>query len=454
MRRSCLLASLLMTTSAFALPAHHAGTRSGAPAPAAPVAAAPVAEEPHPLLPPQVNLATLYPDIAGGLKTAAFAPKGITPLYTQEDWNAYQQMFAADLANRRATTNELAAKFIAAAEAEKRPGVARLLLVRAVAITYRNAGGWAQAGRALESYRKIADINDLAQVAALWTMTDTLSKYSTTPRPERINCSAIAAKANIQLSLALLNLGQLDGALALIRKITYHEGWTRSDTRLRAQIASARATVNSTASLMQSLRGDFTAVVKNKDENAAFRIYLFAKFVRPSPTVVAELASRKNAAAIHATVAALDVADRNPAEAYAAGEALRKAAAGLSEGVLKQRTNYAAMQYYRVFLRDPANEHERVKLTLAQMQVQNLAADGAHGPIAIRPFDPPPPPSPTAATRPVGLPPRTTRPASPSRFASQIPAPATPAPAAPPVNAPSMPEVEVLDMGTAERPAG
>jgi hypothetical protein len=413
-RRSALVvAALALTvTTALAIPTPTRGRAAAVPVvPAAPVRRA------NPLLPAPVDLSGLYPDLAVQPKAPNFAPSNMAPLYTQADWDVYRQSFGNSATPARsAGSAELAAKLIAAAEVESRPGLRRLLLIRAIAVSYRNRDGWTFAGRALESYRKTLEVEQPAQVAALWTIADTLSRCITTPRPQRIECSSLAAKANVQLSLQLVELGQIDAAQTLIKKATYHEGWVRSDTRLRGQVSAARSFINSSAKLMDSLVEQYTAVVEKKDEAAAFRLYLFARFVRNSPGMADDLTTRRNAADIQQLATALAAADKDTAAAYAAAELLRDKGGALPDGILRQRTLYAAMHYYRVFLRDPANEDQRVQRTLAQMQIQALAADGGRGNPVIRPFDPPPATQATTepATRPAG-PARVVRPAAPAR---------------------------------------
>jgi hypothetical protein len=416
-RRGALLAAVLAltATTTLAIPTPTRGRVAAAPV----VSAAPVRRV-NPLLPAPVDVSGMFPDLAVQARAPGFAPANMAPLYTQAEWDAYKQAFPdATGAARTAGSAELAAKMIAAAEVESRPGLRRLLLIRAIAVSYRNRDGWIYAGRALESYRKTLEVDQPAQVAALWTVADTLSRCITTPRPQRIECSSLAAKANVQLSLQLLELGQVDAAQTLIRKVTYHEGWVRSDTRLRGQISAARSYINSTATLMDSLYEQYLAVVEKKDESAAFRLYLFARFVRNSPGMASDLSTRRNAADIQQLSAALAAADRDSAAAYPAAELLRDKGGALPEGILRQRTLYAAMHYYRVFLRDPANEDQRVQRTLAQMQIQAIAADGGRGNPVIRPFDPPPATQPATApaTHPAA-PARPARPASPDGTAA------------------------------------
>lgn len=360
----------------------------------------------NPLLPDQVSIAGLFPEMTSQQKAPSAGVPGFSPLYTAEDWEVYRSRFGAEadglVRKKSSAYAELAGKFIATAEeSSDRPGLQRLLLVRAVALCYRNRDGYTQAGKALAAYQRCADLSVPAQVAALFTLSDTLSRYSTTPRPERIKCSAIAAKANMQLALQLVELGQLDAARSLIKKITYHEGYVRSDAHLRARIAQVRGLVNSTGTMMEYLYDQYQAVVTKNDEAAALRLYLYARFVRHTPTIIGELHQRSSATAIQSLASALAQADRDAAQAFAAGDLLRNVAAELPDGVIKSRTLYAAQRYYRAFLHEPSTETQRVKRTLAQMAVQAVAADGARPAPTIRPFEEPP-----AATQPQGTPER------------------------------------------------
>ena len=402
----------------------------------------------NPLLPKALDVSGLFVELANQQKTAALAPAGFEPVYSKEDWAAYSAQFGADaddlIRKRSSGYLELAGKMVTAAQAApEKSGLRRLLCLRAAALSFRNAGGWAHAGKALTLYQDAMDINVPSHLGGLWSMADTLSRYATTPKPERIKCSAIAAKANMQLSLQLLDIGQLEAAQALTKKCTYHEGYLRSDAHLKAEIVQVRGLVNSTTTMMDYLQEQYTAVIRRGDEAAAMRLYLYARFVRPTPEIVRELDARQSAAAIQNLSAILTAADRDPVMAYTAAETLRNTGTDLPEGIIRQRTLYASLRYYRAFIRSPQTENERVKRTLAQMAIQAVAGDGARGAPTIKPFEVPAATQPTVpATVGATLAPRSAR---PGRAAP------TP-PVAPPTILPPVHAVPVD--GTPEHPVG
>src|SRR5690606_32079851 len=143
-------------------------------------------------------------------------------------------------------------KLTDAAEAEKRtrPGLARLLLFRAAAICYRNRDGYEPANRAVMAYQGIMDIRSATQVGALWTITNAMSRLAVTPKPERIRYSGIAARANSQLAILLLEADQVDAADSIIRQVGYHEGWLKGDRHMRGIIAQTRTVVRHTITMM------------------------------------------------------------------------------------------------------------------------------------------------------------------------------------------------------------
>ena len=87
--------------------------------------------------------------------------------------------------------------------------------------------------------------------------------------------------------------------------------------------------------------------------------------------------------------ASIDAAGRDAAAAFPAAENLRVVATTLPDGMLRQRTLYAALQHYRAFLNDPGTERDRIHRTLARMSLEAVIADGAHAGAAIDPFAPP-----------------------------------------------------------------
>jgi hypothetical protein len=349
----------------------------------------------NPLLPVQVSADALVPELSTVQKVPMIAPAGFEPLYTTEEWGAYRAAFGeeADNLGRKKSSGiaEFAGRMIAAAEAEAKKGergqrgLARLLCVRAVAVCYRNRDGFPVANRGVETYRSVMDIRQPLQVAGLWAMTNQMSKMAVTPKPERIRYSGIAARADMQLALLLLDADQVEAAEGMIRQIGYHEGWLKGDKAVRAQIAQVRAQVKQTSALMADLATKYEPAVRG-DDSALMMIYLYGRYVKGRPELVADLPARKPGSPMAQLAGALAAAEKDTTAAFTAAETLKGVAATLPEGVMKQRTLFAALGYYRAYLNDPRTERERVKRTLARMAVESVIGDGARGPHAIEPM--------------------------------------------------------------------
>jgi len=251
-------------------------------------------------------------------------------------------------------------------------------------------------------------------------MADAMTRYATTPKPDRQKFATLAAKANIQFTMLLLDAGQIDGAQRMVKMLGRDEAALRADPTLRGQANQARALVAQTATMMQDLGEKWNLLARSTsgpapDAAAVMPLYLYARFVHPDPDLANELLARRGTSAVGNLDKLLRLAQSDPLSAYDVGDALRRAVQGeggaaLPEGVLKHRVLYAAWQYYDAFLKCPATENQRVKRTLAGIAMQGLSTDGAHGPPVIRPFDAPAPAtqpatapaSPVAATNPAG----------------------------------------------------
>jgi hypothetical protein len=378
-------------------PARSDKTPAGGHAPAAGAATAGAART-NPLLPPAVAVEGFFPDLSVQQKAPTVTPAGFEPLYTAEDWQAYREKFGAEADGitrlKSSGILEVANRWITAAAAPERtgpelaPGVKRLLLLRAAAVCYRNRDGFPTADRAVATYLAMMDKRSAAQVGGLWTVANAMSRMAVTPKPERIRYDGIAAKANMQLALLLVEADQVEAAQGVIKLIGYHEGWLKSDPATRGQIGQVRARVNSVAKMMEYLGAQYGPALRN-DEQALMAIYLYGRYVKNNPAVVADLPGRVPNSRLAQLAASIDAAGRDAAAAFPAAENLRVVATTLPDGMLRQRTLYAALQHYRAFLNDPGTERDRIHRTLARMSLEAVIADGAHAGAAIDPFAPP-----------------------------------------------------------------
>jgi hypothetical protein len=400
-----------VTSATYAGRTSHRST-SHQPAATPPATAQPASH--NPLLPPPILLSNLFPDLSLIQTFPTIAPAGFEPLYTADDWKEYRAQFGAEadaLKNKRSSVvAEFSKKLTEAAESEstKRPGLARLLFFRAAAICHRNRDGYEPANRAVMAYQKIMNIHSPTQVGALWTITNAMSKLAVTPKPERIRYSGIAARANTQLAILLLQADQIEAADSIIRQVGYHEGWLKSDPHIRAVIAQTRTVVRQTITMMDYLATQYQPAIKG-DDSALMALFIYGRFVKNDPQLVADFPSRKPNSPMAELAAALAAGERDPMANYNAAEMLRNVAQTMPEGVLRSRTMYASLERYRSFLKSPETQRERVKRTLAVMAIETAVSEGARKQIEIRPFDDPKPTE--TATQPHVAAPVTSQPA-------------------------------------------
>ena len=127
------------------------------------------------------------------------------------------------------------------------------MLIRAAAIAYRTKDGFPTADKAVQAYFGIMDKSSPAQVGALWSLSNIMARTAVTPKADRIRYDAIAAKANMQLALLMLNVDQIAAAESILKQIGYHEGWLKSDPATRQKIAQVRADVKQDSAMMDYL---------------------------------------------------------------------------------------------------------------------------------------------------------------------------------------------------------
>ncbi len=407
-RRAGIVAAIAVMLTSAALPLMGASkttsSRPVKPAVKAPATKpAPVATQNkgNPLLPPAVSLEGFYADLSLVAKIPGIAPAGFEPLYSAADWQAFREKFGAeaDGVTKLKSSGQIAfaQKLIDAATGPEASaassGQQRLLLVRAVAIAYRSKEGFPTANKAVEAYFAIMDKKSPTQVGALWTISNTMSRTSVTPKPDRIRYDAIAARANMQLSLVLLDADQIDAAQAMIHQVAYHEGWLKSDPYTRSLIAQVRTEVKQQAAMMDYLATQYQPAIHN-DVTALTAVYLYGRYVKQNLSLVADLPSRVPDSTLDILARKLDAAARGDMDAaFAAAESLRLTAAVLSDPHLRSRTLYAAMQLYDAYVAAPSTEKNRVQRTLARINREAVVSDGARKAHSVDPFAPPPPPA-------------------------------------------------------------
>jgi hypothetical protein len=394
------VATRAATTNRAAAPATRAAT---------PVATAPVAKT-NPLLPLAVNIDFFFADLSLSPKDGPGAlPGGFEALLSAGDWQTFRKRFGedADGLTKLKPSGQIAfaQRLIeAAADAPSGPELAgdtralrRFLLLRAAAIAYRTKEGFATADKAVTAYLELMDKRVPAQVGALWSVANAISRTSVTPKADRIRYDGIAARANMQLALLLLEADQIAAAQAITKQIAYHEGWLKSDAATKAQIARVRTEVNHAAAMMDYLATQYQPAIKN-DVPALTAIYLYGRYVKGNAALVADLPGRAPNSSLAQMARSLEAAARGDVEsAFTAAEALRVAAANMPDACIRARTLYAALQLYDAYMASPETQKERVKRTLARIARESVVADGARKAGSIDPYAAPPASSPAAA---------------------------------------------------------
>jgi hypothetical protein len=405
-----------------------AATRPTAPAPATraanPVNPASVAKT-NPLLPLGVAIDNFCADLSLSPKVApAVLPAGFGPLLSARGWQAYRERFGteADELTRLKPSGQIAfaQRLMDAATwvpsgpelSADPPELRRYLLLRAAAIAYRTKEGYPTADKAVAAYLELMDKRSAVQVGALWSLANAISRTSVTPKPERIRYDGIAARANMQLALLMLEADQIDAAQAISKQIAYHEGWLKNDAATRAQIGRVRTEVHQAATMMDYLATQYQPAIRN-DVPALTAIYLYGRYVKGNRALVADLPGRVPGSPLAEMARSLDAAARGDvAAAFSAAEGLRVAAAGTPDACIRARTLYAALQLYDEYMAAPETQRNRVQRTLARIAREGVVADGARKAGSIDPF------APVAATAPAEAP------AGPARQTRLAPAPA------------------------------
>jgi hypothetical protein len=335
-----------------------------------------------PLLPAPIVAEDLWPDLSPDPQLPSIAPTGFTPLYSVQDWQEYLKQFAGPNTGPSVADENsaiaLAGKMLTASQNATSIGLARLLAIRAFALTYQSSIGSPVAQQALARYMQLViNPNDPVQTAPLWTMSHLLAYLRATPVPARQQYAMLAERADVQLTMDLLVNGQLDAAGQVVRMLVIHETRAvRANTQLMAQMDMARTLVTQTDQMISDLDVDYAKMFQG-DADASEPIYLYTRFVRDIPELRSAILQRWPTGAMAILDDALEGSGANIEDRYNAAQFLSQAAAKLPEGVLRDRTMYAALENYRAYLSDPSTQSERIKRTLAHLAIEQFHQQGA-----------------------------------------------------------------------------
>ncbi len=352
----------------------------------------PVAQAPHnPLLPVQFPAEDFWPQLWVMQRLPAYVPKPFELLYTHADWHAYQRVYGGTVKNmyRLGPQGRTAFAQRLVLAADKMPlhsSMARLLLTRAVALTFRYRSGFPVCEQAVIQYLRRVQLSQAAQVGALWAMADAMAWQNATPPDMRINCDRLAEQADVKLTLDLVKARQLRAALTLVRLMPRHAALAiRQDPLLFGQMNMARNLVLRTRVMMHYLAGQYRAIAHGAP-SAALPLYLYARFVHPMPAMRARLINWQPGGLPANLERAMDLARHDPDQLYMAARLLTAAAHDLPSGIIRDRTLYQACIDYHRYIFNRMTRRHRVKRTLARIHLQHVLAEGASPAPGIHPF--------------------------------------------------------------------
>ncbi len=366
-----------------------AGTVSAA---AAPMPASGDSLANNPLLPPAIPVSNLWPDLTLDQSVPSIAPGRFPPLYSANDWQRYEKKYAPQIlsAMRHRLSDKIALANVLLDKARQTPhhGLARLLDIKAFALTYRSRAGSPVAQRALAQYMTLASPDNIVELGPIWTMSQLLAYLGATPPQDREHFAALAERADVQLTLRLLRCAQVAAAARTVRLLVIEETLpVRRNPVLMAQISNTRALTSQSVAMMDYLDQQYHLLIKG-DVSAATPIYLYALVIQNEPLVRRELVRRWPTSVPAQIQKLLASAPVNPHADFAVAKLLHDAGSALPWGILRDRTLYASLQHYHRFLNNPKTQWDRISRTLAKIAVEHLIEQGARPHPDISPLTP------------------------------------------------------------------
>ncbi|MGC9261626.1 MAG: hypothetical protein ACP5I8_16300 [Phycisphaerae bacterium] len=346
----------------------------------------------NPLLPPAITVSDLWPDLTLYQSVPSMAPDHFSALYSSNDWRRYKKKFApqilAAMRHRVLDKIALASNLLDQAKKMRHHGLARLLDIKAFALTFQSRAGSAVAQRALAQYMTLVSPDNVVQLAPIWTMSQLLAYLAATPPQNREHYAALAERADVQLTMALLQYAQVAAAARTVRLLVIEETLpVRQNPVLMGQISNTRALTSQSVTMMDYLDKQYHKLM-NGDVAAATPIYLYALVIQNEPLVRRQIVRRWPDSVPAQMQKLLASAPVNPHADYDVAKLLQQAGAALPWGILHDRTLFASLQHYRIFLNNPKTKWDRIARTLAKIAVEHLIEQGARPQPHIAPLTP------------------------------------------------------------------
>ncbi len=330
------------------------------------------------LLPAQWKADRLWPNLDTEQASAAKPIAGYACIYSSRDWHRFTMAYGAAqhrlLYELDSARNAFAKTLLAAAAKTHRAGYCRLLCLRAFAVTFQHSSGSALAASALKLYMHcvpMAQIGNPVEIAPIWTMSHELAWLGATPLPLRERMAVVAEKANVQLSVDLLNSGQYQAAQAVVAMLPIHEtNRVRRNAVLMGQMGTVRALTRQSVAEINFIGRKLS--VAGQNQQAAMYVMLHAAFVHPQLPLVRRLMRRWPHTDVYRLGDLLLSHQPTPMQRYQRAELIIKACHGLSRGILRDRAFYAALRDLLAFRRAPSTRWNRVHRALAKITIAHL----------------------------------------------------------------------------------
>ena len=346
----------------------------------------------NPLLPPAITVSDLWPDLTLNQSVPSIAPGHFPPLYSAQDWRRYEKTYAPKIstAMRHRVLDKIAVagSLLDKAGKMRHHGLARLLDIKAFALTFQSRLGSPVAQRALAQYMTLVSPDNIVEIAPIWTMSQLLAYLGATPPQDREHFAALAERADVQLTIRLLRYAQVAAAARTVRLLVIEETLpVRQNPVLMGQISNTRALTSQTVTMMDYLDQQYHQLIKG-DVAAATPIYLYALVIQNEPLVRRQIVRRWPTSVPAKIEKLLASAPVNPHADYDVAKLLHQAGSALPWGILRDRTLYASLQHYHIFLNNPITQWDRISRTLAKIAVEHLIEQGARPHPDIAPLTP------------------------------------------------------------------
>jgi hypothetical protein len=346
----------------------------------------------NPLLPPAIPVSNLWPDLSLNQSVPSIAPGRFPPLYSAADWRRYEKRFAPEIlaAMRHRVSDKIALANTLLEQAAKmrHRGLARLLDIKAYALTYQSRLGSPVAQRALAHYMTLVSPHNITELGPIWTMAQLLAYLGATPPQQREHFAALAERADVQLTMTLLRDAQVAAAARTVRLLVIEETLpVRRNPVLMGQISNTRALTSQSIAMMDYLDHQYHKLISG-DIAAATPIYLYALVIQNEPLVRRQIVRRWPVSVPAQIQKGLHSAPHNPRADYDVAKLLQQAGTALPWGILHDRTLYASLLHFRAFLNNPATQDDRISRTLAKIAVEHLIEQGARPHPDIAPLTP------------------------------------------------------------------